>query len=359
MRAVVVTPGEAGSGRLEEVPDPSPAEDEVLVEVLEVGVCGTDVEILEGLYGTAPEGDPYLIIGHENFGRVLSAPPGSGFSAGDLVACTVRRPDPVPCVACAGGRQDLCVNGRYTERGIKGLHGFMAERYVERPEFLVAVPAGLESVGVLLEPLSVVEKGVIEAFEMQRRIPWEPREAVVTGAGPIGLMAMLLLRLRGMDVWVVDRNPRGGLKSSVVEAAGAHYVQSDETTLPELAARIEGIDLFVEATAVPEIVFAAIDAIGPNGVVCLTGVSAGSRTLEVPGAELNLQMVLENKVVFGTVNASRRDWEAGATDLAAFEATWPGLCARVLTRRVPVERYAEVLEREGDDIKNTVRFASP
>jgi threonine dehydrogenase-like Zn-dependent dehydrogenase len=355
---VVVTPGVAGSGRLEEVPDAEPIEGQVVVDVLEVGVCGTDAEILHGLYGTAPEGDDYLIIGHENFGRVASAPPGSGFEPGDLVACQVRRPDPVPCVACAAGRQDLCTNGQYTERGIKGRHGFMADRYVEWPEFLVPVPAGVEAIGVLLEPLSVVEKGVLEAEAMQRRIPWEPREAVVTGAGPIGLMAALLLRSRGMEVWVVDRNPRGGLKSEVVEATGAHYVQSDEMTLPELAAQIDGIDLFVEATAVPEIVFSAIDAIGPNGVLCLTGVSAGSRTLEVPGAQLNLEMVLENKVVFGTVNASRRDWEAAARDLPAFESAWPGLCSRLLTRRVPAERYAEVLERERSDIKNTVLFSA-
>lgn len=358
MRAVVVTPGQAGSGRLEDVPEPVPAEGQVTVDVLEVGVCGTDLEILEGHYGTAPAGDAHLVIGHENFGRVAEAPAGSGFSPGDLVACMVRRPDPVPCVACGAGRQDLCTNGGYSERGIKDLHGFMSERYVDWPEYLVPVPAAVEGIGVLLEPLSVVEKGVLEAEAMQRRMPWEPNEAVVTGAGPIGLMATMLLRSRGFDTWVVDRNPRGGLKSQVVEATGAHYVQSDEETLLELAARIDGIDLFIEATAVPEIVFSAIDAIGPNGVLCLTGVSAGARTLEVPGAQLNLEMVLENKVVFGTVNASRRDWEAAAQDLPRFEAAWPGLCERLLTRRVPVERYAEAIDRRPDDIKTTVTFRS-
>src|SRR5918997_1625809 len=194
MRAVVVTPGQAGSGRLEDVPDPVPGAGEALVEVLEVGVCGTDLEILGAHYGTAPPGDDYLIIGHENFGRVLEAPEGSAFKAGDLVACEVRRPDPVPCGACAAGRQDLCTNGGFRERGISSIHGFMAELYAEVPGHLIRVPAAVEHVGVLMEPLSVVEKGVNEAIAIQRRLPWEPREAVVTGAGPIGLMATFLLR---------------------------------------------------------------------------------------------------------------------------------------------------------------------
>ena len=299
MRAVVVTPGQAGSGRLAEVPDPVPDAAQALVEVIEVGVCGTDLEILEGHYGTAPDGDAHLIIGHENFGRVLTAPVGSGLHPGDLVACEVRRPDPVPCAACAGGRQDLCTNGGFRERGISGLHGFMAERYVEVPAHLVPLPPELEDIGVLAEPLSVVEKGVHEAIAIQRRLPWDAREAVVTGAGPIGLMATMLLRSLGWDVWTVDVAPRDSTKAAIVEAVGAEYVKADEEPLLALAARIPGIDLIVEATAVPEVVFDAIDAIGPNGVVCLTGVSADARTLTVPGARLNLEMVLDNKVVFG------------------------------------------------------------
>jgi threonine dehydrogenase-like Zn-dependent dehydrogenase len=357
MRAIVVTPGVAGSGRLTEVPDPVPDAGQALVEVIEVGVCGTDLEILDGHYGSAPAGDDHLIIGHENFGRVLSAPSGSELSAGDLVACEVRRPDPVPCAACAGGRQDLCTNGGFRERGISGLHGFMAERYTEVPAHLIRIPAALEDIGVLAEPLSVVEKGVREAIEIQRRLPWDAREAVVTGAGPIGLMATMLLRSLGWDVWTVDLAPIDSTKATIVQAVGAEYVKADEEPLLDLAERIPGIDLIVEATAVPEVVFDAIDAVGPNGVVCLTGVSADARSLMVPGARLNLEMVLDNKVVFGTVNASHRDWQAAARDLGRFEALWPGTCARVLTRRLPPERYAEALERGPDDVKNTLRFA--
>ena len=353
-----MTPGQAGSGRLEQVPDLVPGPGEALVAVREVGVCGTDLEILDGLYGSAPDGDDHLIIGHESFGRVVQAPVGSAVPVGTLVACQVRRPDPVPCTACAVGQQDMCTNGRYTERGIKGLHGFMADLYADRPEYLVPVPAEVEAFGVLLEPLSVVEKAVNDAALVQRRLAWEPKEAVVTGAGPIGLMATMLLRSLGMDVWTIDLAPRDSRKAAVVEATGAEYVKGDEEPIDELAHRIDGgIDLVVEATAVPEVVFSAIDAIGPNGVVALTGISAGSRTLEVPGAKLNLEMVLENKVVFGSVSAGRRDWEAAARDLPAFETTWPGLCSRVLTRRLPAERYDEALARSGEDIKNTVTFS--
>lgn len=356
VQAIVVTPGKPGSGRLEDIPEPTPAPGEALVQVLEVGVCGTDLEILDGHYGTAPDGDDYLVIGHENFGRVLDAPAGCGLVPGDLVACEVRRPDPVPCPACAGGRQDLCTNGGFRERGIKGLHGFMTERYTEVPRHLVRLPGELEAVGVLAEPLSVVEKGVAEAQEIQRRLPWHAREAVVTGAGPIGLMATMLLRSHGWDVWTVDLAPRDSLKASIVEATGAEYVKGDEEPLLDLAGRVGGIDLLVEATAVPEVVFDAIDAIGPNGVVCLTGVSADARTLEVPGARLNLEMVLDNKVVFGTVNAAYRDWQAASRDLLRFEQLWPGTCERLLTRRLPPERYREALERQPTDVKNTLRF---
>jgi threonine dehydrogenase-like Zn-dependent dehydrogenase len=170
-------------------------------------------------------------------------------------------------------------------------------------------------------------------------------------------MATFLLRAHGWDVWTVDLAARDSAKAQLVEQCGAVYVKGDEEPLTELAARIGGIDLLVEATAVAEIVFDAIDAIGPNGVVCLTGVSADPRSLEVPGSRLNLEMVLENKVVFGTVNASRRDWESAARDLARFEELWPGACERILTRRLPPERYEEALVRERTDVKTTIRFA--
>lgn len=357
MKAVVVTPRQAGTGRVQDVPKPEPTDDQALVEVIEVGVCGTDLEILHGLYGEAPPGDDYLVIGHENLGKVVSAPSGSDLKEGDLVVSIVRRPDPEPCPQCAAGEFDMCSNGRYTERGIKGLHGFMSEYYTEHPDYLVKLPAELESIGVLIEPLTVVEKGVIQAEEIQRRMTWSPKEAVVTGAGPIGLMATMLLRSRGYDVFTLDIVEKDSLRAQMVKACGAEYVKGDEEPLAKLAERVNGIDLIVEATAVAQLVFDAIDAIGPNGVVCLTGVSAGARKLEVPADKLNLEMVLDNKVVFGTVNANRRYFEAAVKDLTKFEELWPGLCEKVITRRVPVDNYEEALTpRPGIDVKSTVSF---
>ncbi len=359
MRAVVVTPGQKGSGRVEDIPTPERAAEQALVEVIDVGVCGTDLEILHGLYGEAPEGDDYLVIGHENFGRVVEAPnDGGDLSVGDYVVSIVRRPDPVPCPQCAAGEFDMCSNGLYTERGIKGLHGFMAQYYTEVPDYIVKLPGSLAGIGVLIEPLTVVEKGVLQTEAIQNRMTWDPKEAVVTGAGPIGLMATLLLRAKGYEVFTLDLVERDSHKARIVEACGAEYVKGDEEPLAQLAERVKGIDLIVEATAVPQVVFDAIDAIGPNGVVCLTGVSAGARTLSVPADKLNLEMVLENKVVFGTVNANRRYFEAAVNDLAKFEELWPGLCGRVITRRVPVDDFEQALKpRPGIDIKSTVSFA--
>ena len=359
MKAVVVTPGQEGSGRVEDVAEPERTEDQALVEVLEIGVCGTDLEIFQGLYGEAPEGEDHLIIGHENFGRVVEAPRGADLSIGDHVVSIVRRPDPVPCPQCAAGEFDMCSNGQYTERGIKGLHGFMAEYYTEHSDYIVKLPEVLADVGVLIEPLTVVEKGVLQTEAIQRRMTWDPKEAVVTGAGPIGLMATLLLRAKGYDVFTLDLVGRDSEKARIVEACGAEYVKGDEEPLMELAERLHGIDVIVEATAAPRVVFDAIDAIGPNGVVCLTGVSAGARTLSVPADKLNLEMVLENKVVFGTVNANRRYFEAAVEDLAAFERLWPGLCSRMITRRVAIDDFEQALKpRPGVDIKSTVSFAS-
>src|SRR3954468_5905149 len=358
MRAVVVTPGESGSGRVQEVPTPEPAGGQALVRVIEVGVCGTDLEILRGEYGEAPPGDDYLIIGHENFGRIEQAPESEEFAAGDLVVCIVRRPDPVPCKACAAGEFDMCSNGQYTERGIKGRHGFMSEYFTETPAYLVKLPAELEGNGFLIEPLTVVEKAVQQAIEIQRRLVWELEEAVVTGAGPIGLMATFLLRSMGIKVWTVDIVERSSNRAKMVEACGATYVKGDETSLLQLSQELgDHIDLIVEATAVPQIVFESMDAVGPNGVVALTGVSAGSRKLEVAGAHLNFEMVLMNKVVFGSVNANKRYYASAVKDLASFEQLWPGLCSQVITRRVPYGDFADALTpRPGIDVKSTVSF---
>ncbi len=358
MKAIVVTPMRPGSGRLAEVPDPQLRKGEVLVRVHEVGLDGTDAEILEGQYGEAPPGDDYLIIGHECLGRVERVMgSATGLSPGDRVVAIVRRPDPVPCRNCAAGEWDMCLNGQYTERGIKGRHGFLAELYTESPDFLVVVPAEIAPVAVLLEPLSVVEKAIEQIKRIQSRLVWQPERAVVLGAGPIGLLAGMLFGLAGIEVHFYDAAERG-IKSDLAEATGANYIWAGERKLThELAAEIGTVDIVVEATGFSPLAFDAMDMVAPNGIVCLTGVSGGARKLEVSADHLNLEMVLSNKVVFGTVNANRRHFESGVRHLQEIEARWPGLLSRMITRRLPLTEFARAFERSPDHVKSIVEIS--
>jgi len=360
MRAVIVTPREAGSGRLAEVPDPQPQQGEVLVRVREVGLDGTDIEILEGQYGEAPPGEDYLIIGHESLGQVQKLTDGAeGLSPGDWVVAIVRRPDPVPCRNCAADEWDMCLNGQYTERGIKGRHGFLAEFYVEAPKFLVRVPEELSAFAVLLEPLSIVEKAVEQIKRIQSRMVWQPQRAMVLGAGTIGLLAAMLLRLEDVEVHIYNRS-ENKIKRDLTESVGANYICAKERPLGhELDREIGPVDIIVEATGFSPLAFNAMDMVGLNGIVCLTGVSGGSRTLQIAADHLNLEMVLMNKVVFGTVNANRRHFETGVRHLQEIEARWPGVLSRMITHRYPIERFAEALQRPSRDIKRVVRVASP
>ncbi|MFB3052864.1 MAG: glucose 1-dehydrogenase [Dehalococcoidia bacterium] len=358
MRAVVVTPKKPGSGRLAEVPDPQLREGEVLVRVQQVGLDGTDAEILEGQYGEAPPGDDYLIIGHESLGRVEKVMgSATGLSAGARVVAIVRRPDPVPCRNCAAGEWDMCLNGQYTERGIKARHGFLAEFYTESPEFLIAVPAEIAPVAILLEPLSIVEKAIEQIKRIQSRLVWRAERAVVLGAGPIGLLAGMLLSLEGIEVHFYDATERG-IKSDLAEASGANYIWAGERKLShDLAAEIGAVDIVVEATGYSPLAFDSMDMVAPNGIVCLTGVSGGSRKLDVSADHLNLEMVLSNKVVFGTVNANRRHFDSGVRHLLEIEARWPGLLSRMITRRLPLTEFARAFERSPDHVKSIVEIS--
>jgi threonine dehydrogenase-like Zn-dependent dehydrogenase len=360
MIAVVVTPRKGGSGRLAEVPDPQPQRGEVLVRVREVGLDGTDIEILEGQYGEAPPGEDYLIIGHESLGQVQELADGAeGLSPGDWVVAIVRRPDPVPCRNCAADEWDMCLNGQYTERGIKGRQGFLAEFYAEAPKFLVRVPEELSPFAVLLEPLSIVEKAVEQIKRIQSRMVWQPQRAMVLGAGTIGLLAGMALRLENVEVHVYNRSEQK-IKRELTESIGANYICAEERPLGhELDREIGPVDIVVEATGFSPLAFDAVDMVGPNGIVCLTGVSGGSRTLQIAADRLNLEMVLMNKVVFGTVNANRRHFETGVRHLQEIEARWPGVLSRMITRRYPIERFAEALQRSSQDIKRAVEVVSP
>jgi threonine dehydrogenase-like Zn-dependent dehydrogenase len=347
MKAITVEPKKPGTARWEEVPEPDPRDGSVLVEAVAVGVCGTDVEIVEGKYGWAPPGRTRLVLGHESLGRVLDPGPTGGLAKGDLVVGIVRRPDPVPCPNCAVGEWDMCRNGRYTERGIKEIDGFMSERWRVGPDYAMKVDPALGLLGVLLEPMTVVAKAWEQIAAIGHRAFWEPRTALVTGAGPIGLLAALIGRQRGLEVHVLDR-VESGPKPALVRALGATYH----------AGAVAGIgfepDIIVECTGVGQVVSDAIRAVGAGGIVCLTGVGSGGTTTGIATADVAAAMVLRNNVVVGSVNANKRHWYKAGEALARADRSW---LAGLLSRREPKEAFARALERKPDDIKVVVQFA--
>ncbi len=346
MKALAVRPGTPRSARLMGFPEPARSYGPVLIQTIAVGICGTDREIVEGEYGSAPPGEEYLILGHESLGRVLEAPVETGLAPGDLAVAIVRRPDPVPCPNCAVGEWDMCRNGLFTEHGIKQLHGFCSERFRTEPSHAVRVDPGLASVGVLLEPASVVAKAWDHIERIGNRTQWQPRRVTVTGAGPIGLLASLMAVQRGFDVNVVDIVTEGP-KPDLVKRLGASYHVRD------LARACSGADILLECTGIGQLVFEAMQCTAPGGVVCLTGISSGGRRLETDMAAVGRSLVLSNDVVFGSVNANRRHYEAAAASLAAADSAW---LEALITRRVPLESWQDALERRPMNVKTVIEF---
>jgi threonine dehydrogenase-like Zn-dependent dehydrogenase len=346
MRAITVAPGSPDTAVLEDLAEPS-MDGGLLVEALALGVCGTDLEILSGAHGAPPEGRSRMVLGHESLGRVLEAPPASGFEPGDWVVGIVRHPDPVPCRACAGGEWDMCENGLYTERGIQGRDGFGAERYRLDPAFAVKVDPGLGLAAVLLEPASVLAKAWDHIERIGHRTKtWSPSRVLVTGAGPVGLLAAMMCVQRGHELHVYDR-VSDGVKPDLVAALGGTYHAG---ALADLAALRP--EIVLECTGAGEVVLAMMEGSGPNGIVCLTGLSHGRR-LELDASALNRTMVLENDVVFGSVNANRAHYELAAEALAKADKAW---LSRLITRRVPLERWREAYQRDPDDVKVIIDF---
>ena len=347
MRAVTVIPGQPGSVALTDMPEPPGDDGPVLVETQAVGICGTDLEIINGEYGSAPPGQDRLIIGHESLGKVVQAAPGTGFSAGDLVVGIVRRRDPVPCPACAAGDWDMCTNGRYTERGIKDRHGYASQRYRIHPEYLVAIDPALGVLGVLLEPTTVLAKAWDHIETIGNRAAWAPRNVLITGAGPIGLLAALLSVQRGYQTYVLDLFTEGR-KPEMVRRLGATYVHRGD--LIEAAA---AADIVIECTGHVQMLLEA----GPRNVryriTCLTGVSAAGDEATVDPGLLNRNMVLQNSVIFGSVNANRHHYELAAMALAHADPAW---LADLITRRVPLARWEDAYRRGPDDIKTVLSF---
>lgn len=363
MRAVCVRPPTPGA-TLEDVPAPPLTDGGVLVDVLECGVCGTDRDIVGGRYGSGPSGAPYLILGHENLGVVRSLAPGvTGFSPGDLVVATVRR----GCGKdrfCRANKSDECETGEFTERGIGGAHGFMADQYVEVPEYLVRVPASLRGVAVLLEPLSVVEKA---AFMGQRVLdrrgntpgdpPSGPPAALVAGTGAVGMLAAFLLRVRGYEVTAIDRRGAGTPAAALLARIGATH-RSVLDGLGSLAG--QRFELVIEATGSTSLDFGLVDLLHRNGVLVLTGIpDASEPPTSVEAGRLLRNVVLENQAVIGSVNANRTYFEAGLRDMAMFEEKWPGAIAAVITARRPLSEFLEAITERVSGSMKTVLTLGP
>lgn len=348
MKAVAVIPGKAGSLHLADVAKPSLGEVEggrgALVRVLRVGVDGTDKEINAAEYGAAPPGSDRLIIGHESFGVVEAVGPQvSELRPGDYVAAMVRRPGTSPYDRI--GLQDMTTDDSYLERGINLLHGFLAEYYVDSADYLIKVPKGLEAVGVLMEPSSVAAKALNQAYEIQRRLKiWRPRRAAVLGAGTLGLLASLFLRLRGVEVVTLGLVEPPYLNSDLLGEIGARYKTTRGRSLRDVAAELGPFDYILEGTGYSPLVFEAMDALGKNGVLALVSITGGGRKVAVPADRINQGFVLGNKVAFGSVNASRADFETAVQDLSLAELSYPGWLAKLLTHPVAgLENYEEMM----------------
>ena len=346
MKAITVEPKQAGSARFEDFAEPGAHEGSVLVEAVAVGVCGTDVEIVDGAYGWAPPGKERLVLGHESLGRVLDPGPSGGLRKGDLVVGIVRRPDPVPCPNCAVGEWDMCRNGRYTERGIKEIHGFMSERWRIEPEYAIKDDPSLGLLGVLLEPMTVIAKALEQVVFIGQRSFWEPKTVLVTGAGPIGLLAACGARLKGKEVHVLDRAETGP-KPDLVRALGATYHTGSVLDVP-----IEP-DAIIECTGVGSVIGDSFQKIGSGGTVCLTGVGGGGLS-SYAVADTAAKVVLKNNVIVGSVNANKRHWYKASQALAQADREWLG---RLITRRVKPEDFRTALDRKPDDIKVVIQFS--
>jgi threonine dehydrogenase-like Zn-dependent dehydrogenase len=349
VKAIAVVPGKPETAGVIDLPEPPISDGAVLVRTRLIGLCGTDTEIAFDGYGEPPPGEQMLVLGHESLGEVLDAPRDSGLAPGDLVVAVVRRPDPVPCPACAVDEWDMCRNGGFVERGIKQRHGYGSERFRIDPRFTVRLDPALGDLGVLLEPTTVVAKAWEHAEQIGRRAWFEPKVALVTGAGPIGLLAALLARQRGLETHVVDL-VTDGAKPRLVAALGAHYHPGSIADVP-----VEP-DIVIECTGIGEVVIAAARRAAPGAVIALTGLSHHDRAQEINPDAMNKALVLGNTVVFGTVNAARRHYDQAADALGQADPAW---LAELITRRLPPDQWPATLEKRPEDIKVVVEMTTP
>lgn len=357
MRAAAVTPGKKDTVRVIDVEKPAPGDFEVLVKVSKVGIDGTDQDINEGRYGMAPEGCDYLIIGHEAIGTVESkGSDAKALSPGDVVVSTVRRPCREHCFTCRNFEADMCMTGDCLERGIKGLHGFMSQYYNERLDNVIRIPPGIEDVAVLLEPLSVAEKGIRGLFKIQERFLWRPERALVLGTGSLGLLATFILRDMGIETYTIARKTKESLKARLAEECGGRYVDVSREPLETLPKKYGPFDIIIEATGVSKVAMEASEMVNRDGIVCLLGLYEGDRVESVHADRLLQDKVLNNKTVFGSVSSNRTHFERGVERMASIKSKWPGILRKMFTRTVPLESVADGLLRRPDDIKVLVEM---
>jgi threonine dehydrogenase-like Zn-dependent dehydrogenase len=347
MKALTIIPGQRNSAAVVDVAEPSAVDGSILVRALDIGICGTDFELISAEYGWPPPGSNHLILGHESLGCVEEAPPASGFKKGDLIAGIVRHPDPEPCIACAMGEWDMCRNGRYTERGIKERNGFGSEWWRVEPAFAVRLDPKLRDVGMLIEPTSIVAKAWDHITRIGQRAEWRPANVLITGAGPIGLLAALLGSQRGLEVHVLDRVAEG-LKPQLVKELGGVYHTS---AVKDIGFRP---DIIVECTGAATLIVDGMNQLASDGILCLAGVSSHGQTQPLDIGALNRNMVLQNNVIFGSVNANRKHWQMAAEALAKADPNW---LRRLISRREALADWKRALERRPDDIKVVIEFA--
>jgi threonine dehydrogenase-like Zn-dependent dehydrogenase len=370
MKAVAVVPGKREVSVIDVEPPKLAKPTDVILRMLEVGVCGTDREICAFEYGTPPDDNDYLIIGHESLGEVVEFGPAvEGFSKGDLVVTTVRRPCPYDyCASCTTNRADFCYTGSFTERGINRRHGFMAEFVVDDQMNMNKVPGKLRDVAVLVEPLTIAEKAIEQVWDVQARLPWacphsanmgqgHCHNALVLGAGPVGLLGAMALAYNGFATFVYSREAQPNPKADIAKAIGATYLSSQDIPVDGLARKIGNIDVVYEATGASALSFKVIEQLGTNGIFVFTGVPGRKAPIQVDTDLIMRQLVLQNQVLFGSVNASRGNFRNAIRDLAMFNDQWPEAVGALITGRHPIDAHRELLVGPPKGIKNVIAFA--
>ena len=362
MKAAAMFPSRKSLEVIGDFPEPkleSPTQ--VRLRILNVGVCGTDREIASFQYGfPPPAGADFLVMGHECVGEIIEVGPEvTNLKPGDLAIPMVRRPcDHPDCIPCRAGRQDFCTTGDYKERGIKQMHGFLTEQIVDESRYMNPVPRAIRDVAVLVEPLTIAEKGLIQALEIQKRLPWGAgkHRAVVLGAGPVGLLGAMALRNTGFDVTVYSRSREPDPAADIAKATGAKYISSQDQNVDQLASTVGNIDLIYEATGNSKFALEVLEVLGTNGLFILTGVPGKHPPSEMDTDRIMGNMVLKNQCLLGTVNAGKDAFQNAVKDLTAFNTAWPDAVKNLITGRFPLEKFAEPIRNQAG-IKNIVEIA--